>query len=47
MAFMTFCILMTAPYVVKNKNLKESTRTGYWVGVAVLLILYIVFGIIL
>ena len=42
---LTLIGIIFMPYCLKNKNLKESTRTTCFVVYAILLILYFIFGI--
>ena len=42
---LTFLGIVAMPYCLKNKNLKESTRTTCFVVYAVILILYLIFGL--
>lgn len=42
---LTFLGIVFLPYCLKNKNLKESTRTTCFVVYAVVVALYLIFGL--
>lgn len=47
MFFLLMLLLMISVYVVLNEKIQDSNRTGWFVVLAILTILYIIFGVLL
>lgn len=45
LVFLVFLGIILLPYLIKNKNLKDSTRTTCIVAYLIVFVLYLIFGV--